>query len=53
MLFSHEWFAKIKIGSIRGEIDKGEALRQNIQEAELSAEKIQLNMMEDATAHVP
>ena len=44
---------KLKSGSYPVQIDKGEALRQSVKTAELSAEKIQLNMMEDATAHVP
>ena len=44
---------KLKSGSYPVQIDKGEALRQSVKAAELSAEKIQLNMMEDATAQVP
>ena len=44
---------KLKSGSYPVQIDKGEALRLSVKAAELSAEKIQLNMMEDATAQVP
>ena len=44
---------KLKSGSYPVQIDKGEALRLSVKAAELSAEKIQLNMMEDITAHVP
>ena len=44
---------KLKSGSYPVQIDKGEALRQSVKAAELSAEKIQLNMMEDATAQLP
>ena len=44
---------KLKSGSYPVHIDKGEALRQSVKAAELSAEKIQLNMMEDASAQVP
>ena len=44
---------KLKSESYPVQIDKGEALRLSIKAAELSAEKIQLNMMEDATAQVP
>ena len=44
---------KLKSESYPVQIDEGEALRQSVQAAELSAEKIQLDMMEDATAQVP
>ena len=44
---------KLKSESYPVQIDKGEALRLSVKAAELSAEKIQLNMMEDATAQVP
>ena len=44
---------KLKSGSYPVQIDEREALRLSVKAAELSAEKIQLNMMEDATAQVP
>ncbi len=44
---------KLKSEPYPAQIDKVEALRLSVKEAELSAEKIQLNMMEDATAQVP
>ena len=44
---------KLKSETYRVEIDEAEALRLSVKAAELSAEKIQLNMMEDATAQVP
>ena len=44
---------KLKSGSYPVQIDKGEALRLSVKAAELSAEKIQLNMMEDATVQLP
>ena len=44
---------KLKSESYPVQIDEGEALRLSVKAAELSAEKIQLNMMEDATAQVP
>ena len=44
---------KLKSESYPVQIDKAEALRLSVKAAELSAEKMQLNMMEEATAHVP
>jgi hypothetical protein len=44
---------KLKSESYPVQIDKAEALRLSVKAAELSAEKMQLNMMEEATAQVP
>jgi hypothetical protein len=43
---------KLKSESYPVSLSKGQGLRASVKAAELSAEKIQLNMMEDATAQV-